>query len=75
MSASTIPHDANIIRSHYVVSIKNPGTDAEKFKARWILQGHYDKYRHRIANDSSVLMRMIYRVILSLSATLFQCTI
>lgn len=75
VDANSIPPNSNIIGNRYVLTIKNPGTDVEKFKARWILQGHHDQYRNRIANDSPVLMRMMYKVIISISTTLFQCTL
>lgn len=75
VEVSSVPPSSNIIGNRYVLSIKNPGTDAEKFKARWILQEHHDQYRHRIANDSPILKRMMYQVITSISTTLFQPTV
>lgn len=75
VNANSLPPDANNIENRYDLSVKNPVTDAEKFKAIWILQGLHDKFRHRIANDSPVITRMMYRVIIAFSATLFNSTL
>ena len=56
-----------------MLCIKDPGTPTQRFKARFILQGHHDAYRHKLANDSPMLMRMMMRVIVSLAATFFNC--
>lgn len=53
---SELSPDATIIGNCYVLCIKDPGTKSERFKARWILLGHKDKFRHKLANDSPILM-------------------
>lgn len=63
---------ANIIRNRYVLFIKYPGTGSERFKARWILLEHKDEFRHKIANDLSMTIRMIYRATVSISVILFK---
>lgn len=50
--------------------IKNPDTEVKQFKANWILLGYFDKYRHKIASNSLMLMRKMYRAALSLSVIL-----
>lgn len=49
--------------------------ESERFRARWILLGHRDKYRHKIANDSPKLMRIMYRAILAVATTFFKNSI
>lgn len=75
IAISNIPKDANVIGNRFVICIKDPGTDIQRFKARWILQGHHDRYRYKIANNSPMLMRMMFRVTISLAATLFDRTL
>lgn len=43
---SKLPRNANVIRNRFILTIKDPGTDSERFKARWILTGHTDQLRH-----------------------------
>lgn len=75
VNRADLPSDANFVGNRFVLCIKDPGTPDQRFKARWILQGHQDKQRHNIANDSPMLMRMSFRIILSLAATLFDCNV
>lgn len=68
-----LPRDANFIGNRFVLTIKNPGSSEPIYKARWILQGHQDRYRYSIANDSPMLMRLMFRVVLSIAAIYFKC--
>lgn len=68
-----VPAAANFVGNRFVLTIKDPGTKDSVYKARWIMQGHQDKYRHSISNNSPMLMRMMFRVTLSLAATYFNC--
>ena len=70
-----LPDNANLIGNRFVLTIKEPGTPNPVYKARWILQGHQDHFRHSIANDSPMLMRLTFRVILSLAVVFFNCTL
>lgn len=63
------------VANHSILCTKNSGTEALRLKAQWIFQWHPDKYEHKIANDSSLLMRMKYRVTTPISATFFGCFI
>ena len=65
--------NAIMIGNCFVLTIKEPGTTNPTCKARWILQGHQDRYRYSIANDSPMLLRHMFRVIVSLSVVLFSC--
>lgn len=73
VNRSDLPANANFVGNRYVLTIKNPNTIEELFKARWVLLGHHDKLRHLIANDSPMLMRMSLRIILSLAVIFFAC--
>lgn len=66
-----LPTDANIVGNRYILGIKDPDTAFERLKARWILQGHTDALRHDIANNSPMLMRMTYRIIISFAVIFF----
>ena len=70
-----LPDNVNLIRNRFVLTIKEPGTSNPVYKALWILQGHQDRFRHSIANDSTMLMRLTFRVILSLAVVFFNCTL
>lgn len=70
-----VPDSANFVENRYVLRSKDPGTDAERFKALWILQGYHDRYRYNMANDYLMLMRMMMRVIVSFAATFFNGTL
>ena len=70
-----LPKTANMIGNRFVLTIKEPGTTNPIYKARWILQRHQDRYRYSIANDSPMLMRLMFRVIISLSVIMFSCTL
>jgi hypothetical protein len=72
IDVNELPPDANLVGIRFVLCIKDPGTASQRFKARWILQGHHDRYRHIIANESPMLMRMMSRITVSLAATLFD---
>lgn len=61
--------------NRYVLCIKDPATNSQRFEARGILQSLHEKYIHKIYNDSQMLMRMMYRVNLSTASSLFNCTL
>lgn len=61
-----------MIRNRYILTIKDPGTESERFKARWILLGHLDKLRKEISNNSPMLKRMSFRIIISFAAIFFS---
>lgn len=69
---SELPRTPNFIGNRYVLGIKEPGTDYQRFKARWILQGHTDMERFNIASNSPMLMRMMLRVLVSFAVIFFQ---
>lgn len=72
---SKLPPNPNIVRNRYVLCIKYPVTNTVRLKARWILMGHYDKLRKEISNNSPMLMRMSFRIIISFSVSYFNLLI
>lgn len=62
---SKLPPNANIIRNRIILTIKNPGTNTERLKARWTLMGHIDQLQNEIAKNSLMVMRMTFRFIFS----------
>lgn len=67
-----LPEDANFVGNRFVLTIKEPGSNKPTYKARWVLQGHHDRYRHSIANDSPMLMRLTFRIIIALAVIMFN---
>lgn len=72
---ATLPKKSNVIGNSFVLTVKVLGNSIPVYKAQWILQGHQERYRHSIANDSPMLMRLMFRVIISLSVILFACNL
>lgn len=69
---SELLFDTNIIHNRHVLCIKNPSTESKRFKAQWTLLRHEDKFRHEIASDSPMLMRMIYRITVYISVAFIK---
>lgn len=61
---SKLPCNPNIIVNRFILTIKDLGTESERFKARWKLMGHTDQLLHEIANNFPMLMRITFRIIL-----------
>lgn len=66
-----LPANSNIIGNRFILSIKDPNTQFERLKARWILLGHTASIRREIANNSPMLMRLTFRMIISFSVIFF----
>ena len=64
--------NANFIGNRYVLTIKDPGTAHERFKARLVLQGHQDFERHKISSNSPIFMKIMLRVIVSFFTVFFK---
>lgn len=52
--------------------IKASNTEVERFKVRWILLSYLYKYRHKIANNFPMIMRMMYLVLLEMAIDYFN---
>lgn len=72
---SDLPPSANIIGNRFILCIKDAGSQSKRFEARWVLHGHCDTLRPKIANISLMLMRMTFRIILTLAVTSFELRI
>lgn len=68
---SGLSENANFVGKHYVLTIKNPNTVKELFKARWVFLGHQDELWPLISNESPMLLHMSLSIILSLVAVFF----
>lgn len=64
-----IPHDANILGGRFVLSIKQPNTEEELYKARFIVQGHKDKEKGFIIHISKTVRHKNIKILLTLAAT------
>lgn len=69
---SDIPIETNSILNRFVICRKYPGTATERLKARWIIHVPNYKYRFNISNNSPMLIRMNFRIIISLSVNIFK---
>ena len=61
---SNLPPNSNFIENRFVKVIKDYGSPFERKKSRWILQGHTDREKDSIVNETPVLMRYSVRIIL-----------
>ena len=66
-------YHANIVGNRYVLRIKDPDTDRQRYKARYIVQGHQDEQKHNISNNSPVLMRLPLRLIIAMAVIYLDC--
>lgn len=69
---SNLPPNPNIIKNKYILCIKYPGTQTQRFKARCILLGHLDKLPREISNNSPMLMRLSFLMIISFAVLFFM---
>jgi hypothetical protein len=60
----------NIVPGRFVLAIKNPGTDKEFLKARFVLGGHRDLEKRSIVHNSTTIKQSSVRLLLALTATL-----
>lgn len=67
-----LPWSPNIIGKRFILGNKNPGTQSELLKARWMLLGHTDAHRHEIANNSPMLKSLTLRITASLAVPFFS---
>lgn len=60
-----------IIWNRFILVIKDPGIKIKRQKARWIQLGYNDILRHKIANNSLMLMRLTYCIVVSFAVIFF----
>lgn len=47
-----LPQDANILGGRFILAIKQPGTQNERYKERFVVQGHRDREKDLIVHTS-----------------------
>jgi Reverse transcriptase (RNA-dependent DNA polymerase) len=63
-------NNPKIVPGRFVLAIKNPGTDKEFLKARFVLGGHQDREKRSIVHNSTAIKQSSVRLLLALTATL-----
>ena len=69
MRINKVPADANILSSRFAFALKNPGTSNERYKARFIVQGHQDREKDVVLNRSQTVMRYSVKLLLCFAST------
>ena len=64
---SEVPDDANIRGGRFVLAIKNPDTDEEIYKARFVVQGHKDKEKDFLIHDSPTISTAYIRILIAIA--------
>lgn len=72
VSLAHAPKNAKFVGTSFVLCVKDLSTPDQWYKARWILQAHQDKIQNNIANNSPMLMKISFRIVLSLATIFFQ---
>ena len=65
-----LPRDANPLGGRFVLTIKGFGTEEEKPKARFVVQGHMDKDKEFMVHNTTNLRQRSVRVIVSFAAVM-----
>jgi Reverse transcriptase (RNA-dependent DNA polymerase) len=63
-----IPPGSNTLGGRYVLAWKDPGTDNERWKARFVVQGHNDIMKRAIVLDTATLSQRGARMIFAMAA-------
>ena len=70
-----IPKNANILGGRFILAIKQPGTTNERYKARFVVQGHKDREKEYIVHTSRTIRHKNIRIMLTITASLDEYTI
>ena len=65
---SLVPKGANILRGRFVLAIKEPDTDKETLKARFVIQGHRDREKKTMVKESPTVLRHSIRLLVALAS-------
>lgn len=60
---SEIPNDANKLSCRYVLAIKDPGSDLEKYHTRFIFGGHRDVELDTMVRSSTTMQQQSFRML------------
>ena len=64
----SMPADANILRGRFVLIIKEPGTEVEMFKARFVIQGHEDPEKTSTVTEAPTILKHSIRLLIAFAA-------
>ena len=68
VSRKDIPPDANVLPDRFVVAIKTGDRGETKSKARYVVGGHRDRFKHMMVHSASTLQPQSVRLLLALAA-------
>ena len=66
VSEESVPNDATVLQSRFVLTIKNVGEKDELLKARLVIMGHVDPDKARVVNEAPTLLKSSMRIIIAL---------
>jgi len=68
VSRSKIPKGANVMGARFVLTIKDEGTENERWKARLVVQGFNDNMKSCIVHDIPILRHFSVKIIVAVAA-------
>ena len=71
---SAVPKGANVLRGRFVLAIKEPDTERELLKTRFVVQGHRDREKGMMVKESPTVLRHSIRLLIAL-ASVFRFTV
>ena len=63
-----VPKDANVLPGRFVLSIKSTEDGETKFKARYVIGGHRDKFKHFMVHSSQTMQPSSVWLLLALAS-------
>lgn len=60
--------DANVLPGHFVLAIKSTKDGEVKFKARYVIGGHRDRFKQLMVHSATTLQPQSIRLLLALAA-------
>ena len=63
-----VPQDGNVLPGRFVLAIKSTDDGKTKYKARYVIGGHWDRLKHMMAHTTSTLQPQSIRLLLALAA-------
>ena len=64
----SVPPGANVLPGRFVLAIKSLDTGKVKYKARYVVGGHRDRFKHMMVHSASTLQPQSVRLLLTLAA-------
>ena len=65
---SSVQEGANILRGRFVLTIKDVGTDKQRRKARYVVQGYRDRMKTSLVHDTSTAKQSSVKILVGISA-------